>query len=426
MSNNGNFFWQPPYIYTHSILLLVSLIIIGSILQLIVGFLLPVVFPINLFFLLAYIGLLITIFILIKDTELFKWLSGIPLAMIIIYGLVLIGLIAGCIPQNKALAESNSIMLLGFNFSWLYHVIRSWPFIFIFLLLLTNLGLSIINRLIKEPTNKIPFLINHFGIWLVFIGAFSGTDDIKRLKMWIPEKHSSYIAYDENGKQYNMPFEITLRQFKLKEYPVALGLFDEITGSSLIRKDQPVLELQQLIGKKKRINTLIIEVVNFIRYAKQTNDGFIKTKRDLGSPAAYLRIYTILGDKNIIHEGWISRSGPMSMEKTLSINSITYAILKARPKRYSSKIKIVDFIKNNSDKFHKPVLKILEVNKTITLSGWTLYQNSYEHIPGSGLWISVIEAVQDPWLPVIKAGLYIVLFSSIMILIQGIPVKEKS
>lgn len=425
MSNNKGF-WQSPYIYTHSLLLLISLIVTGSILQLTVGFLPPVVFPLNLFFLLAYLGLLITIFILAKDTELFKWLSGIPLAIVIIYGLVLIGLVAGCVPQDKALAESNSIMLLGFNFSWLYHVIRSWPFIFIFLLLLINLGLSVINRLIQEPANKIPFLVNHLGIWLIFIGAFFGTDDIKRLKMWIPEKHSSYTAYDEGGKKYNMPFGITLKKFKLEEYPAALGLFDEMTGLSLMKTGQPVLELQQLTGKKKKINNLIIEVIDFIQHARQTNDGFVKARKEIGSPAAYLKIYTMLNGKTTIYEGWIARSGPMSMARTLSVNGIVCTILKIRPKRYSSEIEIMNFIKNSSDKPHKPTLKILEVNKTISLSGWTLYQNSYENIPGSGLWISVIEAVQDPWLPVIKAGLFIVIFSSIMVLIKGIPVKEKS
>lgn len=61
----------------------------------------------------------------------------------------------------------------------------------------------------------------------------------------------------------------------------------------------------------------------------------------------------------------------------------------------------------------------IEVNKPLRRSGWTLYLTNYELAPGGGPAQCLIEAVRDPWLPGVYAGLYLVLGGAVAMLLRS-------
>jgi len=66
---------------------------------------------------------------------------------------------------------------------------------------------------------------------------------------------------------------------------------------------------------------------------------------------------------------------------------------------------------------------VLEVNKPVNISGWKLYQISYDEKLGSWSKLSVIEAVRDPWLPVVYFGIFLLLTGTLYMLWMGAKVK---
>ena len=61
---------------------------------------------------------------------------------------------------------------------------------------------------------------------------------------------------------------------------------------------------------------------------------------------------------------------------------------------------------------------VLEVNKPLKLAGWRLYQSGYDEKAGRDSEVSVIEAVRDPWLPVVYAGIFMLIAGSLRLLSQ--------
>ena len=65
----------------------------------------------------------------------------------------------------------------------------------------------------------------------------------------------------------------------------------------------------------------------------------------------------------------------------------------------------------------------IEVNEPYRTEGWDLYQYSYDDRYGKWSPISVIEAVRDPWLPVVYTGFMMLLLGAGYIFWVG---KEKA
>jgi hypothetical protein len=87
------------------------------------------------------------------------------------------------------------------------------------------------------------------------------------------------------------------------------------------------------------------------------------------------------------------------------------------PEKYSSEIVIED---GEGD----PLSVILEVNKPYKYKGWKLYQLSYDERMGKWSRVSVIEAVRDPWLPVVYFGIFLLLGGALYLFWIGQDIKE--
>ena len=106
----------------------------------------------------------------------------------------------------------------------------------------------------------------------------------------------------------------------------------------------------------------------------------------------------------------------MPRQLTLDINH-QLVMTRPEPAKYSSEI-----ILNSPGEAGLAVT--LEVNKPYSIKGWKLYQLSYDDSMGRWSSLSVIEAVRDPWLPLVYTGIFLLLAGAAYLFWVGREIKE--
>ena len=82
------------------------------------------------------------------------------------------------------------------------------------------------------------------------------------------------------------------------------------------------------------------------------------------------------------------------------------------PKRFASAIKIVE-------KSGREMEATIDVNKPIVVDGWKIYQYGYDTSMGAESKISILELVSDPWLPLVYAGIFMMLGGAVCMFVFG-------
>ena len=87
------------------------------------------------------------------------------------------------------------------------------------------------------------------------------------------------------------------------------------------------------------------------------------------------------------------------------------------PKRFASVIKVVE-------KSGQEMEATIDVNKPIVVDGWKIYQYGYDTSMGAESKISILELVSDPWLPLVYAGIFMMLGGAVCMFAFGRKVKK--
>ena len=59
------------------------------------------------------------------------------------------------------------------------------------------------------------------------------------------------------------------------------------------------------------------------------------------------------------------------------------------------------------------------MNKPYEVDGWKIYQYGYDTHMGTKSQISILELVSDPWLPLVYAGIYMMLTGAVCMFVIG-------
>ena len=89
------------------------------------------------------------------------------------------------------------------------------------------------------------------------------------------------------------------------------------------------------------------------------------------------------------------------------------------PKRFASEVLILT-------RSGEKIQTVVEVNKPVEVEGWKIYQYGYDMTKGAMSQVSIFELVSDPWLPVVYAGIYMMLFGSLLLLFMANRVRRES
>ena len=399
--------WQSPWQYNESILITGGIILVGFILQLVAGsfsfYLLQA--PVN-YLLGAFIIVLLIILSIVGKNYFFNWLSGMPMAVILISALVILGIIMGFIPQINEPENKTLFSKLGFM-----RMTSSWSFVLTYFLLLLSLGALIIRRLKNFRIKDYGFYLNHIGLWTLLFAAGFGAADTKQYVMHINESELEWRGYDEHDEIIELPIAIRLNDFLMEEYPPNLAIINRRTNE-IIPKEKPAYFHIDKNNPKDIIGDWEITLDEYIHEAVRLGDTIFKEiQMPASSPAARISVLNQkTGERN---SGWVSSGNAAQLQKILELPGMFSVIMmQSESKRFVSDI---DIITKDGNEAHA----LLEVNKPYRHGFWMLYQYGYDNHAGKLSKYSNIQLVYDPWIIPAYIGIFLLAIGSVTMLWQG-------
>jgi hypothetical protein len=365
--------------------------------------------PYNLYMILALIAILVFVHLAYRHTPFIKWLSSVPCSVSAISVYALLVLLLGFIPQQEDRARW--LQLTGLN-----HLKNSWPFYLIQFYLLISLGLVVLRRGFPFKVKNLGFLLNHFGLWITLVAAGLGSGDQKSASIDLFED-SGFMNTGilENQQKIDMPFSMKLIDFNIEFYNPKIAVADQSKGE-ILQKHAETLPLIYK-GFESKLIDWKIKVKEFLPFAVKTDSGYIPADKPGSISAAFVETKNLItGDTA---SGWITSGSMMYEPRFLSLKRSKLLILTdPDPRKFESLVLVKD------SKGNEETIK-LEVNKPHRLNGWRLYQLSYDTELGKYSKRSVIEAVKDPWLPVVYFGILMLLGGAVYLFWLGRPAKEE-
>ena len=254
-----------------------GIIIIGLILELSVG---PVkweafAWPVNGIVLVGFLTVIIALFLLRKKIPAFRFIGTYQAAIPTMTYAVVLTIIMGLTKQTS-------------DGTWLNSMLTFWPFVLIYVYMAVILGMVILRR------HDIPFLLNHFGLFLAMTTATLGNADMQRLMMITNVGETEWRALNQNGEVREMPLTVELKRFIMETYD---------DGSP----KRFASEIQILTKSGKKIETIVdvnkpvdVEGWKIYQYGYDTQMGamsqtsILELVRDPWLPAVYTGIYMML------------------------------------------------------------------------------------------------------------------------------------
>lgn len=401
--------WQHPWQYRESIAVVSGIVVVGLLLQMVIGN-----FPIHLLqapaniFLVALILIFAAGAYLGRKRPLFRWLTGVPLSVTLIGTLVALGIIMGLTPQVAAASggEGDLFTTLGFT-----RMTTSWPFVLVYFMTLLSLGALIVRKLIPFRLKDYAFHLNHIGLWLLLLASGLGAADMRRYVMYIREGETEWRVYSADNDVLELPVAITLNDFYMEEYPPQLVIVDRNTG--MIQPEEEAAYLP--IDMKKPAGVISkweVTLDEYIHEAVRNSDStYREVRMPASSPAAKVTVRN--QENNNVVSGWVCVGNSSQLFMLLDLDQ-TYCVAMTRPepKRFVSDI---DVMTEDGGKGHA----LLEVNKPYKAGHWMLYQYGYDNEAGKLSTYSAIELVYDPWLWPVYIGIFMIAAGSICMLWIG-------
>ena len=366
--------WSKPWSYKEGLVIGAGLLVIGILLQMAVGAINWSLFacPVNVIVLVVYIIALVAMHLLRKRVYLFGWLSHYSAAVSSLVWVVGMTVIMGLIRQAPSGHASNDI--LGFS-----QMISSWTFVLLYFWMVTALGLTILRASFPFRIGRLSFLLNHVGLFVALITATLGNADMQRLKMTTRMGNAEWR----------------------EKSPVHLLLEDGVSEGSLLDWD---LFVEQSIPMAASVATE--DTLKFTDF------------HSMGATyAAYLKAVNRKNQQ--AKEGWVSCGSFLFPYKALRLDSLTSLVMPERePQRFASEVKVYTQEGTITE-------STIEVNRPMEIAGWKIYQLSYDESKGRWSDISVFELVRDPWLPVVYAGIIMMMLGAICLFVNAQKRKEE-
>jgi len=397
MSDNSKIqrnLWESPWGYVESFFIGIGLMLTGFFLEVMTtgNATITLSYPMNIYVIVGYVLLLIVLYKWFTNTQLIRWLTKVPASISSIVLVTVLVMIMGIIPQVTS--ENSIINNLGLN-----HITSNWAFLLVLFQFLTCLGLITIKRLFQFKWSNFGFILNHLGLFLALTAGMLGTGDLQRLSLNTFEGKVSWVATNQSRQEVELPFAIHLNDFLIEEYAPKLALVDNVSGEVLHNNGKNLYLIEK--GEQYIYNNYEVEVEEYFTSSGRIGDRFARVN-DLGAPPSALISVKNTENDSIVN-GWITCGSFAYQYQSLKINDeLSMVMTIPEAKKFSSDI---DILSKDGEK----TTTTLEVNKPFKYKGWKLYQLSYDDKMGKWSNLSVIELVRDPWLPVIYAGIFMMI-----------------
>ncbi|HWR01015.1 MAG TPA: cytochrome c biogenesis protein ResB [Chlorobaculum sp.] len=364
--------------------------------------------PFNFYFLALLSITIAVVGLKFREQPLVSWLGGIPVGLSLIIGLAVLSLVGGVVPQDPAQPGSlASLLRLNGMFS-------SWPFAFVTLLFLFNLGLSFVWKTVPFRVANLQFILFHGGFWIALSCGLLGTSDLQRLVIPLYEGQESSVAYEmPSEKPVRVPYSIYLKEFVINEYVPQLALYDPADDKVIADKSNMLPEAKKGV-KAEWSGIATVTVLDYLPSA---------ILDDKGNPAPALHKKGVSVVKvRVVEDGksydeWISDGGPDVKPRFIPVGKYFLVMKAGPPKAFRSDVMIKGIDGERRT-------ELLEVNKPVDFRGWKLYQMGYDEKAGRWSTMSLVEAVHDPWLPAVYCGFFMIMAGNLLYFWKGVKKME--
>jgi hypothetical protein len=403
--------WQYPWGYRESFMIVLEVFLLGMILQVLSGgrHFNSLHWPFNMITGIILIILLVLTHILFGHKPFIKWLSSVPAAVSTITFFAFVVLLLGFIPQNNPNAPG-FIKILG-----LTYIRNGWLLTVSGFYLLVCLGLVILRRALPLNRRNIGFLFNHAGLWIILFAGSLGNTDVKKLDIELTEgQEYQNTGLNQTGNAVSLPFSLKLLDFTIDEYPPKIGIGNIKTGELMDQSGTQLVLIKE--DQVYPFNDWEIKVIKIFTDAYPCNETYEQNDSTGAAPAAFVHVKN--SRNNVETEGWISCGSYAIKPSFISLDSDHVLFMnQPEPEKYASEIVLLQDNKTDT--------VIIEVNKPYHIKGFSLYQLSYDESYGKWSATSLIEAVKDPWLPVVYIGILMMLAGSVYLFWKGNEIRKE-
>ena len=384
-----------------------GLILVGLALQFSVG---PIhwsdfAFPINLIFLIVFLLILVLAYWLRRRVRLFSFLltaeAAVPTLIYAAALTVVMGLTRQVSAHERAIDPIGLTQMLSF-----------WPFVLVYLLLASIVGLITLRQILHFRLRELPSLLSHVGLFLVIVTATLGSADMERVKLTATTDMPEWRATHEQGF-VELPLAIQLEKFTIDEYPPKLLIINSQTGKSVPAKNPEIALIDKHFREgnilKWRIRVLKnlplaapVVTSDTTKYVEWQSSGAVTA---LLVEAQRMKDGRAVGPPTV---GWVTCGSYLFPFQELKLTKqLSLVMARREPERYASRIHVYTESQKN-------IVATVEVNKPVSVDGWRIYQLSYDEAMGRWSETSTFELVKDPWLPAVYIGIYMLLAGAIL------------
>ena len=401
--------WKRPWGFKEGLCIGGGLFITGMLLQLSAGGIDWSIlgFPINLILIAVLLLLIVSAHLFRNRVYIFRWLGTSKAAVSSIVWCVALTVIMG-LTRQAAPAESVGAAA---PFPGFHRMTSNWAFFLEYLWLTFSLGVSILRVCIPLRPAKIPFLLNHLGLFIVLVCATASSADLLRLRMTASLTSPEWRAADEKGSIHELPIAIELKKFTIDEYPPKLMLSDNRNGQALpAGKPESIFlepgKVSSRLGEWEiTINQLLLSA------APMVGTDSVKFVEFHSSGAGSAAFITARKASETV-SGWVSCGSYMFPYKSLPLDDKVSVIMPDRePRRFASAVKVYS-------KSGKTISDTISVNHPLTVDGWKIYQTGYDETMGKWSESSIFEIVRDPWLPCVYIGIFMLIAGAVCLFLS--------
>ena len=358
-------------------------------------------YPWGLIFAINYLYLLLLIYVQSAKWSWLKQLYDGYASVSSLASLIVLTIIFGFTRQDPA--TQGVVGALGFS-----RMTSSWIFIIFLFYFVTTLGVTAIRDLHHWRKMRVATLLSHVAVFVALTAAMFGSADKERVTVNLSLDRMTYVGVTRDGGQMELPFALTLKEFKMEEYPAKLYVLDTKTETSSEK-----FLLAEHEGVTGDIDGWQLKVKQSIDMAARMpeSDEFREMHHVGAVPAVKVEARNVTTGER--YEGWVS-CGSHIFEPAYLWLGDRYAVAMPRreAKRYLSRLEIMD---SEGESWRENI----EVNKPARIGSWQIYQVGYDTQRGRWSTSSVVECVRDGWWSVVRVALWLILAASLVMFLTA-------
>ena len=284
----------------------------------------------------------------------------------------------------------------------------SWPFNILLLYFTTTTGLAVMDDLHHLRKRRVAAVMSHLAVFVILVAGIFGSGDKLRVSVTTQLDKPVHMGVDREGQPTQLPFAITLKEFKMDEYPPKLYILNVATETS----SRDFLSVEE-IGASAVVDGWELTAKQYLDMAgRMPEQTEYQQMQHVGAAHAVL-----VSAKNVRtgeqHEGWVS-CGSFIFEPSYLFLSKDLAVAMPRreAKRYLSRVEVMGE-NGEHEKFN------IEVNHPAKIGSWHIYQVGYDTSRGRWSTTSVLECVRDGWYSAVHIALWTMLAAGVVMFITA-------